>query len=86
MTTNVCDCGCGQAPSTTTRLRKAECPKCGAVIRASRLVIRDALPVCGRCETDYRPACLYDARLVGQVETHPVFLRLVAKVTRWISR
>jgi hypothetical protein len=54
-----CDCGCGQAPAETTRLRKASCPDCGYIVRLSRECISRGLPVCP-CGLTIEPECLHD--------------------------
>lgn len=78
-----CSCGCG-APSSTTRLRKASCPWCGAIGRFSRQVIVDALPVCGRCGVLYVPACLYDR--VAHAKPRTVRQLLAQIIVRFASR
>ncbi len=55
-----CDCGCGQQPAKTTRLRKAECRSCGYIIRLSRDCISRGLPSCP-CGATLEPPCLHDA-------------------------
>lgn len=56
-----CPCGCGQAPATTTRLRKASCPSCGYIVRLSRDCISRGLPACPCGAGDLTPECLHDA-------------------------
>jgi len=59
-----CLCGCGQAPSTTCRLRKAECRGCGYVVRLSRECIAKGLPVCP-CGEPMECRCLEDRMISG---------------------
>lgn len=54
-----CGCGCGQAPAETTRLRKAQCPGCGYVIRVTREWIGHGLPECA-CGVTFSAPCLFD--------------------------
>lgn len=55
-----CDCGCGQAPAKTTRLRKARCSSCGYIIRLSRDCISRGLPLCPCGAGAIEPECLHD--------------------------
>jgi hypothetical protein len=59
-----CRCGCGQAPSTTCRMRKAECRGCGYTVRLSREWIAKGLPVCP-CGDRMECRCLEDRVLSG---------------------
>jgi hypothetical protein len=59
-----CLCGCGQAPSTTCRLRKAECRGCGYVVRLSRECIARGLPTCP-CGEAMECRCLEDRMVSG---------------------
>lgn len=59
-----CLCGCGQAPSSTCRLRKAECRGCGYVVRLSRECIARGLPVCP-CGERMECRCLEDRMVSG---------------------
>src|SRR6058998_2612709 len=61
-----CLCGCGQAPSSTCRLRKAECRGCGYVIRLTREWIARGLPVCP-CGEQMECRCLEDRMIAGDV-------------------
>lgn len=55
-----CQCGCGQAPAETTRLRKASC-SCGAsIIRLSRSALSIVTASCGACGGELSPDCLFD--------------------------
>ncbi len=54
-----CSCGCRQAPSATTRLRKASCSWCGYIIRLSRDCVSRGLPGCP-CGGTLEPDCLHD--------------------------
>lgn len=68
-----CDCGCGQGPTTSTRLRKAECPVCGYIVRLSRSCIARGLPVCP-CGARLECPCIYDCEYAGaeHVAAHPL--------------
>lgn len=55
-----CDCGCGEAPAATTRLRKIQCP-CGAsILRLSRSALLTIDATCKACGDPLAPSCLYD--------------------------
>lgn len=55
-----CECGCGQAPASTTRLRKASC-SCGAsIIRLSRSALALVSASCSACGGELSPDCLFD--------------------------
>lgn len=63
-----CECGCGQAPAETTRLRKASCP-CGAsVIRLSRQALSTVRAECTACGLELTPDCLIDATYTDDAE------------------
>lgn len=68
-----CHCGCGQGPHTSTRLRKAECPACGYIVRLSRSCIARGLPTCP-CGAQLECPCIYDCEYAGAdaVAAHPV--------------
>lgn len=59
-----CLCGCGQAPSTTTRMRKVECRWCGYVIRVSAVHMAKGLPTCP-CGEAMEARCLEDRMVSG---------------------
>lgn len=71
-----CDCGCGQGPHTSTRLRKAECPVCGYIVRLSRACIARGLPGCP-CGARMECPCIYDCEHAGAdaVAAHPAAQR-----------
>jgi hypothetical protein len=55
-----CDCGCGQAPASSCRMRKASC-SCGqSIVYMSRRALGTVNATCIACGTDLAPACLYD--------------------------
>lgn len=71
-----CDCGCGQAPAATTRMRKASCD-CGAsTIRLSRATLLTVNAQCTSCGYPLLPECLYDRATMGD---HGAHLELLAK-------
>lgn len=53
-----CDCGCGQAPAKTTRLRLCQCT-CGRKIRETREWLT-AGPLSCPCGGELEPVCLLD--------------------------
>lgn len=59
-----CLCGCGQAPATSCRQRKAECRWCGYVVRLSRECIARGLPSCP-CGERMECQCLEDRMVAG---------------------
>jgi hypothetical protein len=59
-----CQCGCGQAPSSTCRERKAECRGCGYVIRVTHKWIATGLPMCP-CGEQLECRCLEDRMVAG---------------------
>lgn len=71
-----CDCGCGEAPASTTRLRRIACP-CGAsILRLSRAALQSIDATCRACGDSLEPTCLYDLtytadadRAIAELET-----------------
>src|SRR3954447_12472537 len=61
-----CLCGCGQAPSSTCRMRKAECRGCGYVIRVTATWMAKGLPSCP-CGETMEARCLEDRMVAGDV-------------------
>lgn len=60
-----CDCGCGQAPAATTRLRKASC-SCGqSIMRVSRVALALISAECRECGFELVPDCRYDRIAAG---------------------
>lgn len=59
-----CSCGCGQAPETTSRMRKLECSRCGYIVRVSRTHLERGLPTCP-CGMELEPHCLWDRATAG---------------------
>ena len=59
-----CSCGCGQAPETTSRMRKLECFRCGYLVRVSRTHLERGLPTCP-CGMELEPHCLWDRATAG---------------------
>lgn len=59
-----CLCGCGQAPSSTCRMRKAECRGCGYVIRVTAVWMAKGLPSCP-CGETMEARCLEDRMVAG---------------------
>lgn len=55
-----CQCGCGQAPAATTRLRKASCGCGESIIRLSRSALSIVTASCGTCGGELSPDCLFD--------------------------
>ncbi len=60
----LCYCGCGQAPSKTTRNRLIGCG-CNLKVRVSREVMREAQWSCETCGQQLAPLCLEDAAQAG---------------------
>lgn len=75
-----CACECGQAPSETTRLRKASCPDCGYIVRLSRDCISRGLPRCP-CGLGLEPDCLYDACAIPGELGAAAYSELMARET-----
>lgn len=61
-----CLCGCGQAPSTTCRERKAECRSCGYVARVTRKWLATVGPPICACNGEAMECrCLEDRMVTG---------------------
>lgn len=73
-----CLCGCGQAPSSTCRERKAECRSCGYVIRVTRTHLAKGTPICP-CGERMECLCLEDRMVCGDEQAYS---ELVAKASR----
>lgn len=68
-----CQCGCGQAPAKSCRLRKAECAGCGYVVRVSREWIAKGLPTCV-CGWSMECQCLEDRMTAGDTLAYSAML------------
>ena len=64
-----CSCGCGQAPATTCRQRKAECRDCGYTVRLTREWIARGLPLCP-CGEAMECRCLEDRMVAGDDDAY----------------
>lgn len=64
-----CLCGCGQAPSSSCRMRKVECRACGYVIRVTATHMRRGLPVCP-CGERMEARCLEDRMVAGDMRAY----------------
>lgn len=60
-----CQCGCGQAPAESCRMRKASCG-CGAsIIRLARSALATVNASCIACGGQLEPDCLFDRAAAG---------------------
>lgn len=66
-----CKCGCGQTPSTTCRMRKAECRGCEYIARVSTAGLKKlGPPICPGCTERMHLPCLEDRMIAGDDDAY----------------